>query len=163
MALNPYVGKLIAAEIAALPIAAAAYAAGAPAIWAVAVGAALAVCLFVVPIRDMTLWQWAIQFAHWVRRRRYHLHEVMQPPSDNKREEAPTPDPGSPSDDEQTDTAAVDRVRKDRFTDVAINDTTHVGVLVEDHTVVTMVALWGRPYLPTLLTANRLRPPTRCR
>ncbi|SKK91677.1 type VII secretion protein EccE [Mycobacteroides abscessus subsp. massiliense] len=160
MALNPYVGKLVAAEIAALPIAAAVYAAGAPPIWAVAVAAVLAVCLFVVPVRDLTMWQWAIQFAHWVRRRRHHLHEVMQPASDSKRDEAPSPDPSSPNDDEeQPDAAAVDRVRMDRFTDVEINDTTHVGVLVEDHTVVTMVALWGRPYLPTLLTANRAETP----
>lgn len=44
------------------------------------------------------------------------------------------------------------------FSDVQIDGTT-MGVLIEEHTVVTMVSVWGKPYMPTLVKPQHTETP----
>jgi type VII secretion protein EccE len=152
---------VIIAEITAVAVALVALAAGIQLAWAAAVGVLLAAAVFLVAIRDVTLWQWAVHLRRWIRRRTHRLLEVMKPPStpdtvdDDAHAEAA--DGGERDDTDKSNDTDDDRT--DGFANVVVNDATQIGVLVDDHTVVTMVALWGKAYLPTLLTPDRAETP----
>jgi type VII secretion protein EccE len=50
------------------------------------------------------------------------------------------------------------RVQLGEFNDVQSGDTS-MGVLIDGHTVVTMVSVWGKPYMPTLLKPQHSETP----
>ena len=50
------------------------------------------------------------------------------------------------------------RLALPEFSDVDVDGTT-LGVLIDGHTVVTMVSVWGKPYLPTLLKVDDVETP----
>ena len=50
------------------------------------------------------------------------------------------------------------RIEVGEFGDVQVDGTT-LGVLVDGHTVVTMVSVWGKPYMPTLLKPQNTETP----
>ena len=54
------------------------------------------------------------------------------------------------------------RVDAAEFVDVD-SDGQPLGVRVDEHTLATMVNVWGRPYIPTLLRPQGAETPTRCR
>lgn len=149
---------VIVAELAAVAVALLLLLAGVRLAWAVVVGVLLAAAVFLITIRDVTLWQWGVHLLRWARRRNHHLLVVMKPASapHSVDDPAEAADRGEPEDGDASD--ATDD-REDGFTNVTVSDTTQVGVLIDGHTVVTMVALWGKPYLPTLLTPDRAETP----
>ena len=50
------------------------------------------------------------------------------------------------------------RIELGEFSDAQVDGTT-LGVLIDRHTVVTMVSVWGKPYMPTLVKPQHTETP----
>lgn len=128
---------------------------------AVAFGVAvlLAVLVCLVEVRDLTAWQWALRLGRWMRRRTHRI--VPTPKSEPSKPASSASAESSGAQQQQSGVSGEDRradVRTDGFTDVHVEGD-RTGVLIDGHTVVTMVALWGKPYMPTLLKPDSAQTP----
>jgi type VII secretion protein EccE len=126
---------------------------------AIGVGVVLAAVVCLVEVRDLTAWQWALRLGRWLRRRTHRIEIALKAAAPEQLADADGPAPSAP--DEQRGGAGEQRraeARTDGFTDVHV-DGDRTGVLIDGHTVVTMVALWGRPYMPTLLKPDSAQTP----
>ncbi|KWX20470.1 hypothetical protein AFM11_30315 [Mycolicibacterium wolinskyi] len=148
---------MVAAELTAVVIALVLIACGVGLGVAFGVAITLGAVMCLVEIRDLTPWQWALRLARWTRRR---THRITDTPKIDNAKSLSLDDVEDAADQPDSDPAEQRRVeaRTDRFSDVHV-DGERTGVLIDGHTVVTMVALWGKPYMPTLLKPDSAQTP----
>lgn len=115
--------------------------------WAgAAAGAALGALLFMVRVSRLTPWQWLARAIGRLRHKEHRLAAPIPAPVS-----APSVDrAGAAGPSAAGDPAAPASRPQGEFVDID-SDGLPLGVHIDGHTLVTMVSVWGRRYIPTLL------------
>ncbi len=150
---------VLAAEVVAVATAITLVIAGCGLPLAIAVGAVLGTVWCVLTVAGLTVWQWVRLGLRWMRYRQRRL-VVMDQRAQPKNQEHPDhkaghhePSPTGRAAKRETGAAALCAPA-----DVTIDGTT-AGVVIDRHTVATMISVWGTPYVPTLLHPHRAETP----
>lgn len=111
-------------------------------------GAVVGALMFVLRVSRLTPWQWLTRAIGRLRHKEHRL--AYDTPSDD-RPPRPHDNPQEPErDDVSRDGEDPDRPRRQSISDID-SDGHPLGLAVDGHTLVTMVNVWGKAYIPTLL------------